>query len=251
MYLKEFSLTLDSDISAITMTNSSKDLNHFLLYKSAPIDLIGPFCSPIILEISSLSCYIVLKTYLKKLNKIMKGLLQALAIHNFISSLICILELIFMILLETQSFEACSILIQSWIPVLTISLDSLAVLSFMRYHIASKTAKTEVVDKSRMFKIVALVMLGEHAINAIWNIASIYYQMPFLSLNCAGKSMEGPMLYQGFIILKTLVVMIIGVVFDVLLAKFLEKRTVFPTLPPLNAKNVQNVIVRSILKHLF
>ena len=104
--------------------------------------------------------------------------------------------------------------------------------------------KTEVVDKSRMFKIVALVMLGEHAINAIWNIASIYYQMPFLSLNCAGKSMEGPMLYQGFIILKTLVVMIIGVVFDVLLAKFLEKRTVFPTLPPLNAKNVQNGILR-------
>ena len=131
------------------MTNSSKDFNHFLLYKSDLIDLIGPFCSPIILGISSLSCFVVLRTYLKKLNKIMKGLLEALAIHNFISSLVCVLELIFMILLESQSFEACSILIQSWIPVLTISFDSLAVLSFMRYHIASKTAKTEVVDKSR------------------------------------------------------------------------------------------------------
>ena len=190
-----------------------------------------------LVTVSSASCYIILNTYLKKLHSLMKNFLKAVAIHNFSSSLITIGQTIFFLVARVQNFETCSIMSQALIPAASCSWNSLTILSFMRYHIAWKTANNEAVDKSLMVKVVASVFVFEHLMNVVWNLASYNFQMPFWTVDCARESMDGPMVFHGYIIFKVIFVMTVGVVFDILLIKFLNKRN--KSLGPGQAKLVK------------
>ena len=77
------------------------------------IDYIFPISTPILVLISSVCCYLILKIYLKKLNILMKTVLIALTIHNLFCSLVALVLLIYMNHYKIQTFEICRYVFKS------------------------------------------------------------------------------------------------------------------------------------------
>ena len=194
------------------------------IYQTSTQSIIIGFVGPSLIIVSSMSCFVILNTYLKKLHKCMKNFLITLSIHNFIFSLLSIAQILYIFFSESQNFVTCSIWSQSWIPVSTATLNSLPILSFMRYHIASKTAENEAIDTDLMIKLVTMSFTIEHLMNIIWNLLSYYFQIPFWTRLCSMEENNGVMIFQAYAIIKLISIIAIGVGYDVFLMKFLKKQ---------------------------
>ena len=207
-------------------TLANDGFNQVPLYQADVQDIVTTYVGPSLLTLSSMSCFIILNTYLKKLNEVMKKFLKVLSIHNFLCSLIAIIQTTYILVSHNQSFEACGILSHAWIPTLASTMDSLTMLSFMRYHIAWKTKNTESVDKSFMIKIGTGIFITEHFITFLWNMGSYTFKIPYWTANCAFEddiNDDGPIIVHVLMIFKIIGIMIFGVVQDILLVRFLKK----------------------------
>ena len=111
----------------------------------------------IVLMASSFSCFLLLKFYMKKLNIIIKNILIAITIHNLLTSLLSIF--INIIFYEEMTFLICGIL---FVPVKAtwfITFENLALVSFVRYHLAYKTANNENPNKILII-VIAVILYG-------------------------------------------------------------------------------------------
>ena len=95
--------------------------NKIPIYQASTESIIIGFVGPSLIIVSSMSCFVILNTYLKKLHKSMKNFLITLSLHNFTCSLISIAQTLYIFFSENQNFLTCSILCQSWIPVILCS----------------------------------------------------------------------------------------------------------------------------------
>ena len=107
-------------------TALNETANLFLLNNTVAI--LGPG----ILFLSSLSCIITLKTYLKRLHKYIAMLLMTLSIHNLTSSMIAISQLTYMNISQNHTLVSCGILVQSLVPTVVITFKYTSLLSYLR-----------------------------------------------------------------------------------------------------------------------
>ena len=107
-------------------TALNETANLFLLNNTVAI--LGPG----ILFLSSLSCIITLKTYLKRLHKYIAMLLMTLSIHNLTSSMIAISQLTYMNISQNHTLVSCGILVQSLVPTVAITFKNTSLLSYLR-----------------------------------------------------------------------------------------------------------------------
>ena len=122
-------------------------------------DILGP----IICNLSSVMCIVGLSTHLKKLHKLIKQHLMILLVHNFICSLIGLGIQIYKIVEPiTQNLEICSLLIQFIGPPAYITGENISLLSYMRYHLAWKTANNEAINKKKLIALSIMVYTTEH-----------------------------------------------------------------------------------------
>ena len=125
---------------------------------------------------------------------------------------------------QTQDFFTCSILSQALAPNLYISIDTLALLSFIRFHLAWKTNNNEIVKKHKIVGMVTLVIILEHFLNIFWNITSFGFSIPYWTLFCANENNNGIPIAHFFSIGKLVIVACFGITQDHKLMKFLKKK---------------------------
>ena len=107
-------------------TALNETANLFLLNNTVAI--LGPG----ILFLSSLSCIITLKTYLKRLHKYIAMLQMTLYVHNLTSSMIAISQLTYMNISQNHTLVSCGILVQSLVPTVVITFKYTSLLSYLR-----------------------------------------------------------------------------------------------------------------------
>ena len=141
------------------MTNNTSS-NHI---QNDFADITITFSGPIICNLSSMICIVGLLTYLKKLHKIIKTHLMILLVHNFICSLLILGILIYMAVDPSgQNLEICSLLIQVGGQPAYITGENISLLSYMRYHLAWKTANNEAINKKKLIALSVMVYTTEH-----------------------------------------------------------------------------------------
>ena len=148
-----------SNFSSMISNNTSSE-NHI---QNDFADIVLSFLGPTICIFSSVVCIVGLLTHLKKLHKIIKRHLMILLVHNFICSLISLGILIYMRVDPSgQNLEICNLLIQVVGPPAYIMGENISLLSYMRYHLAWKTANNEAINKKKLIAMSVMVYTTEH-----------------------------------------------------------------------------------------
>ena len=179
------------------------------------------FASPSLLLIMSLTAFVILITYLKKLNKFLKGLLITFAVHHFLSSLILIIDFSFIYHNRTQKFLTCGILSQALIPSVNFSTDTM---SFLRYYLAWKTDNNEIVRAYKVIGLITFVMIAEHVLNIAWNFLAFELGLIFWTSMCAKENFNRMPILPLYFCFKVLTFAGIGIVYDRKLMLFLKKK---------------------------
>ena len=142
------------------MSNNTSSENHI---QNDLGDIALTFSGPTFCNISSMICIVGLLTHLKKLHKIIKRHLMILLVHNFICSLTIIGILIFMAVNPSkQNLEICSLFIQVGGPPAYITGENISLLSYIRYHLAWKTAHNEAINQKKLIVLSVMVYTMEH-----------------------------------------------------------------------------------------
>ena len=151
-------MTISNFTSMISNNTSSE--NHI---QNDFADIVLSFLGPTICIFSSVVCIVGLLTHLKKLHKIIKRHLMILLVHNLICSLISLGIKIYMRVDPShRNLEICSLLVQVGAPPGYITGENVSLLSYMRYHLAWKTANNEAINKKKLIALTIMVYTMEH-----------------------------------------------------------------------------------------
>ena len=154
------------DLGLMTISNFSSISNNLSLENHVQndfADIVLTFLGPTICNLSSVVCIVGLLTHLKKLHKIIKRHLMVLLVHNFICSLISLgIKIYIGVDPSGPNLEICSLLIQVGGPPAYITGENISLLSYMRYHLAWKTANNEAINKEKLIALSIMVYTTEH-----------------------------------------------------------------------------------------
>ena len=162
---------LDSDIALTFLGPTISNFSLMISKKTSSenhiqndfADIVLSFLGPTICNLSSVVCIVGLLTHLKKLHKIIKRHLMVLLVHNFICSLICLgIKIYIGVDPSGPNLEICSLLIQVVGPPAYITGENISLLSYMRYHLAWKTANNEAINKQKLIALSIMVYTTEH-----------------------------------------------------------------------------------------
>ena len=95
------------------------------------------------------------------------------------------------------------------------------IFSDIRYHITWKTANNEIVKTIRIALLVLLIYCSEHIFGIIYYFGTLYWDWPQIAAVCAGKSQHGLKVVPFFQIVKSTIILMIGMAYDGLLINFL------------------------------
>ena len=164
-------------------------------------------------------CIIVLVTFLQKLNHKLKMILIALCTHNAIS--FTVNAILFGINSSDMDEVTCSVMNILLKSVGDITIEHLALVSFIRYHLSSKTAKNENPNIPLIIGLVTAEYVIEYGFTILLAQATT---TPF-EVSCMQDSNLKPsgaiLIIQG---LKVGFILITGMSFDYMLVVFLRKR---------------------------
>ena len=176
---------------------------------------------PIISLGIAIVCIIILNTYLKNLHVIIKTILIALCLHNAISALITII-FFFVSWCQVKSYLLCSFMFINMKSVFLITAETVSLVSFVRYHMAQKTAKTK---KFNMFLIIGSAV-SIYIMEYILNILLVSLSQPPLLTACMtlpDKDVHDtiPVI---IVLIKEIIIICFGIIFDLMMIKFLWRR---------------------------
>ena len=209
-----------------TNTTNSSDISPHLLWHHS-ISSTLTIVTPIISLISSICCIVVLNTHLKMLHNTLKTLLNIILIHNIISYAVYISISIYILNYHDQSFIVCSIRHVTVAVPGFLTAFGIVLMSFLRYHIAWKTANQESTKNTFKYMIVLVVLflIFEYFNNGpLTFIAVIVFDMPTGTSNCAGTVNPGLPIFPVYHFTIVTIISIIGIRYDYLMIKFLRKR---------------------------
>ena len=213
-------------------TNASSTTSispHLLWYNSTKSIIL--FINPILNIVISTSCLITLNTYMKKLHKTFKTLLNMVLIHNILAEILLVSLNVYMLATHTQNLITCSIRqlftgLQTYLTVYCI-----AVMSFLRYHIARKINNQE--STQNVFGCMIGVTIW-YGLFELFNSAplpfllTIFFEIPFKGTICAGVSLDSFPIMPVYNILKVLFLVCFGIRYDFKMMKFLKKKNTHP-----------------------
>ena len=168
----------------------------------------------------SLCCILVLVTFLQKLNKTMKIILIALCVHNTIG--FTVESILFGIWSFDMDEMTCSVM-NIFSKSMCLSLEHLALVSFIRYHLSSKTAKNE---NPNMRLIVGLVLVEYVSEYVITILAVVFSNSPY-EVSCLQDSdlkSDSGVMNIAINLMKSFVILAIGMAYDYKLVTFLKMR---------------------------
>ena len=172
------------------------------------------FVGPSVGLISSICCLTILNVHLKKLHQTFKTLINTILIHNVFSLIASICLSTFMLVFEYQTFWVCSVY------QITISSSAylvrygIALMSFMRYHIAWKISQTESTRKSHRYMIGLLILyivFDYFSLGPMSFFVVIFFQIPSGATSCAGVLFHGPSILPIFHMIKVIIIIVIGI----------------------------------------
>ena len=170
--------------------------------------------------IITVGCIIVLVTFLQKLNFTMKVVLISLCIHNAIG--FTIEAIVFGIWSHEMNEFTCSLMNIFGKSIFVITMEHLALVSFIRHHLSTTTAKNE---NANLTLIIGLVM-AEYVIEYIANILGILLLTTGYEVSC----LEQPGLQDDsrwFVVtlaMKSCLILGSGMIFDYKLMEFLRNQ---------------------------
>ena len=209
----------------MNMTNSTEVSPHLLWHDS----ILSTLCigSPIVSLISSTCCLVVLNTHLKMLHVIFKTLLNIILVHNILCFLGNIAISIYILTYQEQTFVICTIRqLTVAIPVYLVAFG-IALMSFLRYHIAWKISNQESTMNTFRYMIVLVILflLFEYVnVGPLTFVAVIFHQTPSATSKCAGSSIHGTPALAIYNFIKFIAILFMGMWYDYLMIKFLKKQ---------------------------
>ena len=207
------------------MNNKNVTSPHLLWHDSLASNL--AFIGPIIALICSIICIIILNTHLKMLNEIFKRVINIVLVYNIISFAITLGINSYIVINRSQTFILCSIRILSIVPTPFLNGFGITIMSFLRYHISNRIVNCESTRKTSFYvtTILILFILFEWIFcGPLTFISVLFYNIPNGSGKCAGVSMDGWPVLTVVRLIKALVILITGIVYDYLMIHFLHKR---------------------------
>jgi len=118
---------------------------------------------PLTCLIVSISCYVCLQTFFKRLHNIIKNILIVVSIHNGVTSFVA--ASLFLIWSEDTSFEKCTILFTIGKSTAFLAGHNLSLISYVRYHLALKTAKAKAINVPFIMCLVISVYVIEYLLH--------------------------------------------------------------------------------------
>ena len=220
-------LHIIQNFNFVTVMSNIKNnsLNYLMSYPST--NTVLTFVGPSVGLISSICCLTILNSHLKKLHPTFKTLMNIILVHNVVSLVASIGLSTFMLMFEYQTFLVCSIYQVTISSSAYLVRYGIALMSFMRYHIAWKISQTESTKKSHRYMIGLLILylvFDYFSLGPMSFFIALYFQIPSGATNCAGVIYHGPSVLPIFHIIKVLVIIVIGIRYDFLMMDFLKKR---------------------------
>ena len=215
----------------MNLTNSGTEVSaHLLWYDSTASTIL--IISPIANLILSTSCLIVLNTYMKKLHETFKTLLNIVMVHNLIVEITLISLNIYTLTSHCQDFIICTLRAAFGGANGYLNFYSLAIMSFLRYHIAWKINNLESTKNKFWWMMGPLILYGivEFLITIpMILILNIFFDMPSYSTLCAGANFQETFPIIPYLnMLKVLFSISLGIRYDILMIDFLKKKNTHP-----------------------
>ena len=174
---------------------------------------------PITCLISAISCYVCLQTFFKRLHNIIKNILIVVSIHNGLTSLIA--ASLFLILNKDTSFEKCTILFTIGKSTAFLAGHNLSLISYVRYHLALKTAKAKAIN----VPFIVCLVISVYVIEYLLHFSVALGTKTSLIETCMNNKPNGVNEYVPvFDFFKSLTSLAFGFYYDGLLLLFLKNQ---------------------------
>ena len=198
-----------------------------LLWDNDSISSYLTIIGPIVPLISSITCLIILNTYLKVLKEIFKTIINIVLIFNIICFSITIAINSYIVINQSQTFILCSMhMITNNTPVY-FACYGITMLSFLRFHIATRIINCESTRKTSCYATTLMILYGIfESVNQgpVSFFSAVILGIPTQASMCFGSvSNEKPFLIV-FNLAKVLMILVIGVRYDYLMMNFLKER---------------------------
>ena len=199
--------------------------SHLLWYDSLGSRL--TFIGPLFPLISSITCLVILNTYLKILHHIFKKLINIVLIVNIIFLSLTITINSYVLISQSQTFLLCSLrtVTNGILPYFTSF--GIAMMSYLRYDISKRIVNCESYSKASCYTTTLLVLYGLFdclSLGPLVSFSSVFFDVPTTSASCAGVNLGGKPYLVIFHFVKFVAILAIGTTYDCLMIQFLLKR---------------------------
>ena len=212
-----------TDISAQD-TEDPEGWNYKTLYSIEAVLILG--------TIITIGCIVVFVTFLKKLKYTLKIILISLCIHNAIG--FTIEAIVFGI--GFQDEVTCSVMNIMGKSIFVITMEHLALVSFIRHHLSTTTAKNE---NANITLIVCLVV-GDYILEYTMSIIGVLLFTTGYEVSCIGhENLEKDSIWCSVTwVTKAVIILGIGIFYDFQLMSFLKEQNSIAQNGPGEAKLV-------------
>ena len=177
---------------------------------------------PITCSVVPWTSIVLLNTFLKDLNQWIKNILTILSVHMALSSFISASILFFW---KDNSFEKCGTLHIISITNGFVTLDNLALISFMKCYLARKTAQLEGINVLLVIGLTVLIYVGEYGFCIGMEVTTITsFTASCMKEVDIGEPKDEDKYLKGLKLFKMLATLGIGFASDVSLFLFLRKK---------------------------
>ena len=173
---------------------------------------------PTIALLIAIACLVILNTSLKKLNKIIKNILIVFCSHTILTSLIT--GITSLVSFYDMGIVTCSVIFIFMKSTVMVTIENLALISYVRYHLAWKTDNNE---NFNMFLIIGLGLAIYIIEYVCQTLVVIFSNHPYIVV-CSGINQENDKIPLILTIIRILLSLGIGTMYDILLIKFLQKK---------------------------
>ena len=208
------------------MKANNSDPSHLLLNKDSIRSTLA-FIGPIVALVCSITCLVILNTYLKILKEEFKRVINFVLIYNIIGFSITIAINSYFVIMNSRTFILCSLRMITNSSPLYFCTFGITMMSFLRYHISTRIVNCESTKKTSCYATTIMIIYGVFellTLGPISLLSTIVFGTPTSATMCIGSIPNGKPFLSIFHFIKVLTVLTIGIRYDFLMMRFLRKR---------------------------
>ena len=208
------------------MKANNSDPSHLLLNKDSIRSTLA-FIGPIVALVCSITCLVILNTYLKILKEEFKRVINFVLIYNIIGFSITIAINSYFVIMNSRTFILCSLRMITNSSPLYFCTFGITMMSFLRYHISTRIVNCESTKKTSCYATSLMVIYGVFellTLGPISFLSTIVFGTPTSAMMCIGSIPNGKPIITIFHFVKVITFLTIGIRYDYLMMGFLQKR---------------------------